>query len=141
MRILVAVDGSEHSQRTVDFIVRQQAMFAQVSETICLYIETPPPLRGVGALGADPGMPPIAPVDPGQVVGPRLDELRRAGHAPELIVREGDPGVEIAQVARERACDLIVMGSHGRGFFKRAVLGSVASKVLSSCEVPVLLVR
>jgi len=38
---------------------------------------------------------------------------------------------------RDGGYDLVVIGSHGRGFLRRARPGSVASKVLPNCEVPV----
>jgi nucleotide-binding universal stress UspA family protein len=47
----------------------------------------------------------------------------------------------IAHVAEDLQCDLIFMGSHGRGGWGQLLLGSVTAKVLSSCEVPVLVHR
>ena len=98
-------------------------------------------LRAVGAFGADPGMPPMPPLDPMALVGPHIDALKAAGFEPTLQVREGDPGVEIAHAASEGRFDMIVMGTHGRRLLARALLGSVANKVLASGSVPVLLVR
>ena len=48
---------------------------------------------------------------------------------------------KIVQVAQEQDCDLIFIGSHGRSGLKQLVLGSVTSKVLSLCEIPVLVYR
>jgi nucleotide-binding universal stress UspA family protein len=48
---------------------------------------------------------------------------------------------KIAQAAEELHCDLIFMGSHGRSGWGQLLLGSVTSKVLSSCEIPVLVHR
>jgi nucleotide-binding universal stress UspA family protein len=45
------------------------------------------------------------------------------------------------EAAREKKCDLIVMGSHGRRGFNRLLLGSQASEVLTLSTVPVLVVR
>ena len=78
---------------------------------------------------------------PEKLVAPHLDALKAAGFNTALVVREGDPGVEIAHTATEGKFDLIVMGTHGRRLLTRALLGSVANKVLQSGSVPVLLVR
>jgi nucleotide-binding universal stress UspA family protein len=48
---------------------------------------------------------------------------------------------EIAHTAAEQQCDLIFMGSHGRGGWGQLLLGSVTTKVLSGCEIPVLVHR
>lgn len=47
----------------------------------------------------------------------------------------------ISKVAMDEKCDLIFMGSHGRGGLGQLILGSVTSKVLSSCDIPVLVYR
>lgn len=47
----------------------------------------------------------------------------------------------IAKVAEEQGCDLIFMGSHGRSGLGQLILGSVTSKVLSLCKIPVLVDR
>jgi nucleotide-binding universal stress UspA family protein len=48
---------------------------------------------------------------------------------------------EIAHQAEESHCDLIFMGSHGRSGWGQLLLGSVTTKVLSTCEIPVLVHR
>jgi nucleotide-binding universal stress UspA family protein len=47
----------------------------------------------------------------------------------------------ICQVAQEEGCDIIVMGSRGRGDWEGAMLGSVTHRVLAHCTLPVLVVR
>jgi nucleotide-binding universal stress UspA family protein len=55
-------------------------------------------------------------------------------------VREGTPARAIVDAARERRCDLIVMGTHGSGGFTHLVLGSAAEKVVRTAPCPVLTV-
>lgn len=59
----------------------------------------------------------------------------------ESVFVEGEPFDAIVRVARERAIDLIVMGSHGRRGIKHALLGSVAEKMVQRGPCPVLVVR
>ena len=52
----------------------------------------------------------------------------------------GEPGQEIVVAAMRRESDLIVLGSHGAGAVRRALLGSVVSEVLHWAPCPVLVV-
>jgi nucleotide-binding universal stress UspA family protein len=59
----------------------------------------------------------------------------------ERLLEEGDAATGILQVAQERSCDLIVMGSHGRTGLGRLLLGSVAEQVVRKAPCPVLIVK
>lgn len=62
------------------------------------------------------------------------------GRPYEVLVVAGQPAGMILHVAQMRHADLIVMGTHGRRGWRRALLGSVAEAVLHSTSVPVLTV-
>jgi len=53
----------------------------------------------------------------------------------------GTPFVEIARFARSQEVDLMVVGSHGHGFAKHLLMGSVAEKLVRKSPCPVLTVR
>ena len=58
-----------------------------------------------------------------------------------FVGKSGVAGDVIAATARAGKFDLLIMGSHGHGAIARLVLGSVASRVLASCETPLLILR
>jgi nucleotide-binding universal stress UspA family protein len=58
-----------------------------------------------------------------------------------VSLRCGNPWAEITAAAEETKADLIVMGTHGRRGFARALLGSVAEKVVRTAPCPVLTVH
>jgi nucleotide-binding universal stress UspA family protein len=62
----------------------------------------------------------------------------------ETVLREVT-GKRVAEVivdqTKVHACDLILMGTHGRRGFSRLAMGSDAEQVARSSPVPVLLVR
>lgn len=60
---------------------------------------------------------------------------------PRCSVRPGPPADAIVDYARDREVDLIVMGTHGRDGIVRAVMGSVAEKVVRRARCPVLTVH
>ncbi|WP_019657369.1 universal stress protein [Variovorax atrisoli] len=78
------------------------------------------------------------------VLGRAQARATAAGVEAETVLREITQG-RIAEVVTEEAakaaCDLIVMGTHGRRGFSRLALGSDADRVARSSPVPVLLVR
>jgi nucleotide-binding universal stress UspA family protein len=61
--------------------------------------------------------------------------------AMEYKLAKGDPAATIVKVAEETACDLIVLGTHGRTGLKRVLMGSVAEHVMRSAPCPVLVVK
>jgi nucleotide-binding universal stress UspA family protein len=60
-----------------------------------------------------------------------------AGLNVRRCVTTGDPAQEIVGYARNEKADLIMMPTHGRGPFRRFVLGSVTAKVLHDTPCPV----
>jgi nucleotide-binding universal stress UspA family protein len=71
----------------------------------------------------------------------RANDLRDQGVAVSYNVLEGHPAREIMEFAAGAGASLIVMMSHGRGWFRRAILGSVTDAVIRGCSVPVLVIR
>ncbi|PLX99822.1 MAG: universal stress protein [Desulfuromonas sp.] len=59
----------------------------------------------------------------------------------ESVIAYGDPAEEIIRVAEERECDVIVIGSSGKGRVKRALQGSVSIDVALHAHVSVYVVR
>jgi len=68
--------------------------------------------------------------------------MQAAGFACETIqVEHEDPYQAIIDTADSKGCDLIVMASHGRHGISAIVLGSETVKVLTHCQIPVLVHR
>jgi nucleotide-binding universal stress UspA family protein len=69
------------------------------------------------------------------------EQLRALGVAVETLLLSGEPQQVIAQQARELQPDLIAMATHGHGWAKRIVLGSVADHLRHTTDVPLLLLK
>lgn len=59
----------------------------------------------------------------------------------ESLVLYGDPAEELMMFAEEKGCDVIVIGSSGKGRMKRTLLGSVSTKVSLHAHCSVYIVR
>ncbi len=58
----------------------------------------------------------------------------------KTLVPLGDPTDEILNTADREDCDLIILGTHGKGFLAHTFLGSVSSEVLHRARKPVFIV-
>jgi nucleotide-binding universal stress UspA family protein len=58
----------------------------------------------------------------------------------KILVPLGYPVEEILKVADEEGCDVIILGTHGKGFLRQTFLGSVAGSVLERSRIPVFII-
>jgi len=58
----------------------------------------------------------------------------------KIIVKTGYPVEEIIRTAEDEECDVIVLGTHGKGFLMETFLGSVARSVLDRTRKPVFII-
>ena len=70
-----------------------------------------------------------------------MAESVKGGGVAVSAICVGSPPLEIVKYASEKAIDLIVIGTHGRGGFMHLLLGSCAEKVVRKAQCPVLTVR
>jgi nucleotide-binding universal stress UspA family protein len=135
-RILVPLDGSALAEAALELATD---LARGASSTLVL-------LRAAEAHslpGVDPSDAQVKVVSEAEgYLAAAAERLRGRGvkHV-ETSVWYGPPAASIAEAARVRKADLIVMSSHGRSGLGRLMLGSVAESVLRSTSVPILLVR
>ena len=68
-------------------------------------------------------------------IGPPCVEL-----VSKVLVPRGHPPEEILNAANEEGCDVIVLGTHGKGFLAHTFLGSVSNAVLHRTRRPVFII-
>jgi universal stress protein A len=59
----------------------------------------------------------------------------------QYLLREGEPAAAIEQVVRQRHCDLVVLGTHGRTGLAYLLTGSIAARIIRQCPCPALVVK
>ncbi len=137
-RVLIAVDSGPIAARAAE--IGGDLAHALGSEVALVHaIETPPPY------GTEAGVSRDELIADAKREGERLlagfrQRLMLQPSALEFVV-EGKPVDEIVRAARQWAADIIVIGSHGRGGARRALLGSVAEGVMRHAPCPVLVIR
>jgi universal stress protein A len=136
--ILVPTDFSDCAEQALDYAV---ALAEKLGARVHLLNTITIPALGVPELGvavASTMMESAAVANQGE-----LDRIaaRRAPIEVTTELRTGDARDVIVQTATERNADLIVMGTHGRRGWSRALLGSIAEGVLRTAPCPVLTIR
>ena len=68
------------------------------------------------------------------------DNPKSADNVVSIEVCQGYPADEILKKVDDLHCDVIVMGTHGKGIVRQAFFGSVAKKVLRRVRKPVFII-
>lgn len=68
-------------------------------------------------------------------------KVEKEGIKTELVIKDGNPAIEICDYAERNNIDLVIMASHGFGGALRWALGSVTDKVVRHCSIPVLVIK
>ncbi len=137
--IIVGVDGSGHSQRALEWAMKEAAI-RQVPLTVLTVHQAVVGYYGSATIDSD---------DP-----TRTEEVRQAaqaetdkvlagleGYRPETVTVTAVHGFPVEElISAGRDADMIVLGSRGAGGFNRLMMGSVAGQVAQHAPCPVLIV-
>ncbi len=141
MKILVPVDGSACALRAVEQLIVHCDWFREVPEIHLLHVHAPIPLGRVQAhIGKETLHEYYLEEGQAQLIEAQK-KLDAAGHVYTKHIHVGQAAELIAKMAGELACDLVIMGTHGRSGVAGLVMGSVASRAVHLLACPVLLVK
>ena len=138
-RILVATDFGDSSEQALDLAVRVAQKFG--SELTLVHIWEVPQYSYAAGLYVSVDL--VGPIERAAVASleAATAKLRQRFPGAKSQLRAGVPWQELLASATQTKADLIVMGTHGRRGLERALLGSVAEKVVRMSPIPVLTVR
>lgn len=144
VRVLVGMDGSELARHAASTAL---GLLGDDVELTAVTVVAPPPPHVLGA-----GVVPVTPLPEATSEQATTALLRNAeaelvravgplGVNARTQVLLGDAGAGLCRLAGDDHYDVVVIGSHGSGFLKRVLLGSVSNYVLHHAPCPVLVVR
>jgi nucleotide-binding universal stress UspA family protein len=152
-KILVAIDGSEPSMDAADYAILMAAKYK--SGLIALHV-LPERIKYEYDIKIDSDVPSsIATTSPREIVElPRQDLEEKAFNKIKEKCKENNVNVntevinntksvapEVVDYAESNNIDLIVIGTRGRSGFKKLLVGSVASAVVTYAHCPVMVVK
>lgn len=144
-KIIVAIDGSPQSDKAAEEAVRLASISGTKFKSQLYAILVLPSMKTASFTDFFPDKP--------ATEMPGWEEKRNrlfyvvekaaleADVKLESVVLYGDPGEELMLFAEEKGCDVIVIGSSGKGRMKRTLLGSVSTKVALHAHCSVYIVR
>jgi nucleotide-binding universal stress UspA family protein len=139
-RILVAVDGSESSDRAVAHLLKKLGWYKEAVEVHLLNVQAALPVD-VSRFIATEQLEDFHKEQGERALASARAILGGAKVAFVTHIGVGEPAHVIAHYAKEKAIDQIVMGTRGLGTVAGLVMGSVTTKVVSITDVPVLLIK
>jgi nucleotide-binding universal stress UspA family protein len=145
--ILIATDGSDFALRSAR---RALELLGRDHRFTVMSVVHPPLPVGDAAVAIDAVPTPLP--DPDTESAIEKEQRAEAERALETLTRvldieaehrieHGDAAAVICRTAETEGFDLIVIGSHGSGFFRRVLMGSVSHHVLHHAPCPVLVLR
>lgn len=140
MKLLLPVDGSEHSVRAAKHVV---ASVRSCSDFEILLLNVQPGIDAPEILSHMPAseIEAMQETRGGDAMAPAREVLDRAGldYAPTVLI--GPVAESIARFAAEQGCEKIVMGTRGLGAVAGVLMGSVTTRLLNLTSLPVTLVK
>lgn len=146
-KVLVAIDGSENSDRALDFALDFADKY-----------EVPLTVLNVSEMAAVSAVPPEISAYPGEGMVVLQKDFRKiheellvrsVNHAREVkpnvsvssILREGDPASEIVALAKDEQFDVVIIGHRGSGKLREIFLGNISERVAHLAPCTVIIVR
>ncbi|HUL41544.1 MAG TPA: universal stress protein [Burkholderiales bacterium] len=142
MKILLAVDGSPHSDKATKALIKHAALYNKAPEIFLLYVHLPVPnLPGMHRVISRNAIKRYYREESEEALANSGRLLNRAKIIHRALMFVGPVAETIIEQAKARNCDLIYMGTRGMGGLKNMLLGSTAVKVLRLATIPVVLVK
>jgi nucleotide-binding universal stress UspA family protein len=132
--ILVTLDGTPTDQAIIDHI-KQLAKFAQ-GRVVLLHVADGWAARTYGPDAVSQEI-----VEDTAYLEKVKKDFQAAGISVDAELAYGDPVREIVRWVEQKGCDLVAMSTHGHRFLADLFLGTTASRVQHSINIPVLLLK
>jgi len=140
MKILMAHDGSEHSDKALDRAVDIAKTTGAELEVVMVATGFVAPSEELSA-EIQKSVEDMIMKEAGTALRKAVEKATAKGVAAKALLERGRPQDRIVAAAQSTKADLIVIGSRGRHGVAKFLLGSVSSKVAEQAPCDVLIVK
>jgi nucleotide-binding universal stress UspA family protein len=139
VKVLVAVDGSDYTRRIIDFLTSNLDIMHQPAEFTVLHAVQKMSQHAVAVLDRSM-VKRYYQEEANRIFRPLRRRFKAFGMEANFVYKVGNAAEVISGEAESGKFDILIMGAQGAHPLKRLVMGSVVSRVMAECKVPVLLV-
>jgi len=136
-KILLAVDGSEHSLRATDEAIKIATIAKESIIEVVLVAEFS---KAKDEILHSQGKEELE-ISRRKKLLPAEERLKSNNLTYDINILHGEPGPTIIKHANQGNYDLVIIGSRGLNTLQEMVLGSVSHKVVKRVDCPVLIVK
>lgn len=136
-KILLAIDGSEHSLRATQEAIKIASLTKESHIEVLLIAEFS---KAKNEILHSEGKEELE-VSRRKKLSPATEKLKSNNLSYEITILHGEPGPTIVDYSNKESFELLVIGSRGLNTFQEMVLGSVSHKVVKRVHCPVLIVK
>lgn len=140
MKWLIPIDGSELSFEAVAHVV-SLARAGLPCELVLVNVQEPATVYEMVTLHDEVALQQVAEGAGLDLMAPAAELAQAAGLPFTQQVMTGDPVPMLLEVLEAEGCEAVVMGSHGSGAVRHALLGSVSLSLLEKSPVPITFVK
>jgi nucleotide-binding universal stress UspA family protein len=132
--------GASSPKKALTFLVRNQGMVGAHDELLVLHVQDPISPQIEKKLGSSE-VSDYQLRQAEKVLKPIKQFLDKHAVRYRCVWVVGSAAHEIVRASKRERVQMIVMGAHGHGLLVRALMGSVARRVMADCDIPVLMVK
>ena len=148
LKVGIAIDGSKYGRAALRYALKHVSLFGTGAQFYLINVVS----DYAGAVMPDMAGMALPALSEEEVLELQKDEFNeaveplrplfaKAAVKTKEICLVGNAGDEIAAFAKKKKLDVVIMGSHGYGRFKAAVMGSTATRIAAMGDVPLLIIR
>ncbi|HWA37603.1 MAG TPA: universal stress protein, partial [Burkholderiales bacterium] len=140
LRVMLAMDGSPPAERAAQVLAAARPWLGELDVQV-VHVQAPLTLAEQVLPPHDDLVEQWSTKAAEEATRACLQLFKSSGMASHLHLSAGDAAEEIVHLAAHTGCEMIALGTRGKGAAHHALVGSVALKVAAASPLPVLLVK